>query len=152
MSSHIALTPLKACVFILMRKIRFQMNIIKNLINQQGLMMPGQLKDFPIRGTTITLNIKRRRWLVNYKNGKISRDWSIIQQESNVKRDFADFFKVLVHNNATSIKSLDPYYAVNIETFQKQYKEILSDFSSWNKKTHGISYHVTLRISVITEL
>ena len=55
-----------------------------------------QLKDFPIRGKIVTLSIKRRRWLVSYKDGtesKVSRNWNIIQQGSNITRDFAAFLK-----------------------------------------------------------
>lgn len=61
-----------------------------------GFHNPRQLKDFPIRGRIVTLSIKRRRWLVTLKDGtekKVSRDWSIIEQGTNVTRDFAAFLK-----------------------------------------------------------
>jgi len=61
-----------------------------------GFHSARQLKDFPIRGKVVTLSIKRRRWLVTFKDGtekKISRDWSIIEQGTNITRDFAAFLK-----------------------------------------------------------
>jgi hypothetical protein len=63
-----------------------------------GFHTARQLKDFPIRGKVVTLSIKRRRWLVTFKDGterKVSRDWLIIQQGTNVTRDFAAFLKAI---------------------------------------------------------
>ena len=72
-------------------------DIYKSEINKSvGFHSARQLKDFPIRGKIVTLSIKRRRWLVTFKDGtekKVSRDWSIIQQGTNVTRDFAAFLK-----------------------------------------------------------
>lgn len=63
-----------------------------------GFHAARQLKDFPIRGKVVTLSIKRRRWLVSSKDGterKVSRDWSIIQQGTNLTQDFSAFLKAI---------------------------------------------------------
>lgn len=42
--------------------------------------------------------------------------------------------------NAISIQSLDTYYGINAQRFRRQYKEKLSGFRQWNKKSHALDY------------
>ncbi len=51
------------------------------------------LQDFPIRGHSVFLHVKRRRWL-NTKTGKIVyRDWTEVGEGTRMTREFADFLK-----------------------------------------------------------
>lgn len=43
-------------------------------------------------------------------------------------------------SNAISIKSLETYFGVNGKKFSRQYKEKLSDFKKWSKKSHAQDY------------
>jgi len=51
------------------------------------------VEDFPLRGKSVLLHIKRRRWtLVN--NGKIiKRNWNLIAKGTRITNEFASFLK-----------------------------------------------------------
>ncbi|MGY6647209.1 ISAon1 family transposase N-terminal region protein [Wenyingzhuangia sp. IMCC45574] len=51
------------------------------------------VEDFPLRGKTVLLHIKRRRWtLVN--TGKIvKRDWNLVAKGTRTTNEFASFLK-----------------------------------------------------------
>ncbi len=42
--------------------------------------------------------------------------------------------------NAISTKSLQIFFDINAETFQKQYKQKLSNYNSWEQKEHAEQY------------
>ncbi|WP_294301962.1 transposase [uncultured Chryseobacterium sp.] len=49
--------------------------------------------DFPLRGKSVKLHIKRRRW-TDVKSGKIlQRDWKLIAKGTRMTQDFAEFLK-----------------------------------------------------------
>lgn len=49
--------------------------------------------DFPLRGKSVKLHIKRRRW-TDVKYGKIlQRDWNLIAKGTRMTQDFAEFLK-----------------------------------------------------------
>lgn len=49
--------------------------------------------DFPLRGKSVKLHIKRRRW-TDVKSGKIlQRDWNLIAKGTRMTQDFAEFLK-----------------------------------------------------------
>ncbi|WP_294299687.1 transposase [uncultured Chryseobacterium sp.] len=49
--------------------------------------------DFPLRGKSVKLHIKRRRW-TDVKSGKIlQRDWKLIAEGTRMTQDFAGFLK-----------------------------------------------------------
>ena len=49
--------------------------------------------DFPLRGKSVKLHIKRRRW-TDTKSGKIlQRDWNLIAKGTRMTQDFAEFLK-----------------------------------------------------------
>lgn len=51
------------------------------------------LQDFPIRGHSVFLHVKRRRWL-NTETGKVVyRDWTEVGEGTRMTREFADFLK-----------------------------------------------------------
>jgi len=49
--------------------------------------------DFPLRGKSVKLHIKRRRW-TDVKSGKVlQRDWNLIAKGTRMTQDFAEFLK-----------------------------------------------------------
>ena len=49
--------------------------------------------DFPLRGKSVKLHIKRRRW-TEVKSGNIlQRDWNLIAKGTRMTQDFAEFLK-----------------------------------------------------------
>ena len=51
------------------------------------------IQDFPLRGKTVLLHIKRRRWLDKASKKIVQRDWNLVAKGSRMTIDFADFLK-----------------------------------------------------------
>ena len=59
----------------------------------KGYFPPITLQDFPIRGHSVFLHVKRRRWL-NTTTGKVVyRDWTEVGEGTRMTREFASFLK-----------------------------------------------------------
>ena len=53
------------------------------------------VQDFPIRGQSAYLHIKRRKWM-NYTTDKVvSRDWELVAKGTRITAEFAAFLKEL---------------------------------------------------------
>jgi hypothetical protein len=52
------------------------------------------VQDFPLRGKTVYLHIKRRRWLDKTTKQVVQRDWNLVAQGTRMTTEFADFLKV----------------------------------------------------------
>lgn len=51
------------------------------------------IEDFPLRGKSVLLHIKRRRWTL-VKNGLIiKRDWGLVAKGTRITNEFASFLK-----------------------------------------------------------
>lgn len=54
------------------------------------------VEDFPLRGKSVLLHIKRRRWTLT-KNGLIiKRDWAIVAKGTRITSEFASFLKGII--------------------------------------------------------
>jgi hypothetical protein len=53
------------------------------------------VQDFPLRGKSVFLHIKRRRWLDKGTNEIVQRDWELVAQGTRMTVEFAAFLKVL---------------------------------------------------------
>lgn len=53
------------------------------------------VKDFPLRGKSCYLHVKRRRWLDKDLSKTVSRDWKLIAHGTRLTKEFADFLKAL---------------------------------------------------------
>ena len=51
------------------------------------------IQDFPLRGNTVYLHVKRRRWLDKTTKKVIQRDWNIVAQGTRMTTEFAAFLK-----------------------------------------------------------
>lgn len=51
------------------------------------------IQDFPLRGKTVYLHIKRRRWLDKSTNQAVQRDWNLVAQGTRITVEFAAFLK-----------------------------------------------------------
>jgi hypothetical protein len=59
----------------------------------KGLFEPVTIQDFPLRGKSVFLNIRRRRW-TNLTTGSIvMRDWNIVAKGTRMTKEFASFLK-----------------------------------------------------------
>jgi UDP-2,3-diacylglucosamine pyrophosphatase LpxH len=51
------------------------------------------IQDFPLRGNTVYLHVKRRRWLDKNTNQVVQRDWNLVAQGTRMTNEFAAFLK-----------------------------------------------------------
>ncbi|WP_421151145.1 ISAon1 family transposase N-terminal region protein [Seonamhaeicola sp. NFXS20] len=51
------------------------------------------VQDFPIRGNTVYLHIKRRRWLNKNNQQIVQRDWNLVAKGTRMTNEFAAFLK-----------------------------------------------------------
>jgi hypothetical protein len=51
------------------------------------------IQDFPLRGNTVYLHVKRRRWLNKATKEIVQRDWNLVAQGTRMTNEFAAFLK-----------------------------------------------------------
>lgn len=62
-------------------------------LQSKGFHAEITVDDFPLRGKSVKLHIKRRRW-TDIKSGNIiQRDWKLIAKGTRLTQDFAEFLK-----------------------------------------------------------
>jgi hypothetical protein len=59
----------------------------------KGFVPEITVEDFPLRGKTVLLHIKRRRWTLVASNKIIKRDWNLVAQGTRMTAEFAAFLK-----------------------------------------------------------
>lgn len=65
------------------------------IIISHGFHKEITIQDFPLRGKTVYLHIKRRRWLDKNSKEIVQRDWDLVAQGTRMTVEFAAFLKVL---------------------------------------------------------
>lgn len=53
------------------------------------------IHDFPIRGKSLILRVRRRRWQDKLTGNPYMRDWSVVAQGTHLTSEFAAFLKAL---------------------------------------------------------
>lgn len=64
-------------------------------LTSKGFFEEIKVQDFPIRGKTSYLYIKRRRWLNESTGDTVYRDWELVAKGTRLTKDFAAFLKVI---------------------------------------------------------
>ena len=54
------------------------------------------VEDFPLRGKSVLLHIKRRRWTLVESGLIIKRDWAIVAKGTRITSEFASFLKGII--------------------------------------------------------
>lgn len=60
-----------------------------------GLRKPIQIQDFSLRGLSVILHIRRRRWKDKQNGEQVHRDWSLVAKGTRLTAEFASFLKEL---------------------------------------------------------
>ena len=68
-------------------------------LSSKGFYEEVTIKDFPIRGKTCFLKVRRRRWLDEEDNQLVSRDWELVAKGTRMTKEFAAFLKALHRYN-----------------------------------------------------
>jgi hypothetical protein len=58
-----------------------------------GFHKQATIQDFPLRGNTVYLHVKRRRWFDNKTKQVVQRDWQLVAQGTRMTEEFAAFLK-----------------------------------------------------------
>ncbi len=65
----------------------------KRILIAHGFHKELTIQDFPLRGNTVYLHIKRRRWLDKKTKQIVQRDWNLVAQGTRMTEQFAAFLK-----------------------------------------------------------
>ena len=58
-----------------------------------GFHNEATIQDFPLRGNSVYLHIKRRRWLEKESRKLVQRDWELVAKGTRMTAEFASFLK-----------------------------------------------------------
>lgn len=65
----------------------------KHRLSSKGFYNEIIVQDFPVRGQSAFLHIKRRRWMNHTLNLVVSRNWDLVAKGTRMTADFAAFLK-----------------------------------------------------------
>ena len=66
----------------------------KNLYSK-GFYPPSDIHDFPVRGKSLILRVRRRRWQDQDTGNPFMRDWQVVASGTRLTAEFAAFLKAL---------------------------------------------------------
>jgi len=70
-------------------------NLNNPLFESKGFYQAVQVNDFPVRGKSLLLNIRRRRWINKETGAYMNRDFDIVAEGTRITQEFASFLKGL---------------------------------------------------------
>lgn len=62
-------------------------------LQSKGFYPPCSIHDFPIRGKSLILHVRRRRWLDMETGNPFMRDWEVVAKGTRLTEEFASFLK-----------------------------------------------------------
>lgn len=95
----------------------------KDIVIAHGFHKEIIVEDFPLRGKTVLLHIKRRRWLNKTTQKVVYRNWNLVAQGNRMTIEFAVFLKAIssllmlltVIQQLTFIVSMEKSYNVSLK-------------------------------------
>ena len=66
-----------------------------NQFISKGFYPPTDIHDFPLRGKSLILRVRRRRWQNKLSGNPYMRDWSVVAGGTHLTAEFAAFLKAL---------------------------------------------------------
>lgn len=67
--------------------------IVKGRVQSKGFYPAKEVEDFPIRGKSCVLRIRRRKWIEEGREGILKREIKLVHRGTRLVLDFAFFFK-----------------------------------------------------------
>ena len=98
-----------------------------------------EVADFPIRDHKVILFLRRRRW-IDTRTGKsfsLPLQIDITASSTRYSKEFGSFLKETYGDSPVPCRALEEFYHVNGRSFEKQYKEALSGYRSWDQLSHA---------------
>lgn len=62
-------------------------------LQSKGFYPPASIHDFPLRGKSLILHVRRRRWLDLDTGNPYMRDWEVVAKGTRLTEEFASFLK-----------------------------------------------------------
>ena len=72
-------------------------------LQSKGFLPEITVDDFPLRGRTVKLHIKRRRWKEVKSGNIVQRDWNLIAKGTRMTTEFAEFLKKISRYQSPSL-------------------------------------------------
>src|SRR5690606_25304017 len=66
---------------------------LKRQLIAHGFHKEVTIQDFPLRGNTVYVHVKRRRWLDKATKEVVQRDWNLVAQGTRMTTEFDAFLK-----------------------------------------------------------
>ena len=63
------------------------------IAQSKGFSPEIKVEDFPLRGKSVLLHIKRRRWTLVDSGKIVKRDWELVAKGTRITSEFASFLK-----------------------------------------------------------
>lgn len=73
------------------------------ILQSKGFLPEITVDDFPLRGRTVKLHIKRRRWKEVKSGNIVQRDWNLIAKGTRMTTEFAEFLKKISRYQSPSL-------------------------------------------------
>jgi len=64
-------------------------------LESKGFYEEVRMYDYPMRGRSCILYIKKRRWYNHTQGNYVSRNWSLVAQGTQISSEFASFLKAM---------------------------------------------------------
>ncbi|WP_321517202.1 transposase [uncultured Bacteroides sp.] len=64
-------------------------------LESKGFYEEIKMYDFPIRGRSCILHIRRRRWYNHTQEKLVTRNWELVAQGTRISEEFASFLKAM---------------------------------------------------------
>ena len=65
----------------------------QRILIAQGFHKEAAIQDFPLRGNTVWLHVRRRRWIDKETKEVVQRNWNLVAQGTRMTTEFAAFLK-----------------------------------------------------------
>lgn len=62
-------------------------------LQSKGFYPPASIHDFPLRGKSVLLHVRRRRWVDMDTGNPFMRDWEVVAKGTRLTAEFASFLK-----------------------------------------------------------
>ena len=77
-------------------------------VESKGFYDPVVVRDFPIRGKNLFLNIRRRRWILKDDGRYVSRNWKLVAEGSRMTHEFASFKRIILIRFLSVVSCWEP--------------------------------------------
>lgn len=68
---------------------------INDKLTSKGFLDEVKVQDYPIRGKSVFLLVKRRRWFNETRGNLVMRNWELVAKGTRMTKEFASFLKAI---------------------------------------------------------